>query len=217
MGGKLDSRNLLVFLAVTAVNSLPIYNGFSVKFTPTVNKEEKPKTFGALFAKIPQELPRHEQEALSQAIFSNVGLLGSGCSNQIARILHSPKTVENDANNGTSWTKFINIPIIKQPIDDYKILIAAAPPSVYIDKTDNKPLLVYIVFPNDDKHDNFKIPSIYFVHEAKGHIDVHRKKLDPVIIVDHNRTVTKLKSKEIAKFVKFRSKMMNHFNSKSNK
>ncbi|XP_045510188.1 uncharacterized protein LOC123705455 isoform X1 [Colias croceus] len=210
---------LLVVIAFTTAQSFPIYNGFSVNFTPMLNKEEvKPKTFGSLFAKIPQELPNSAQENLSQAIFSNVGYLGAGCTNQIAKILFPTKSSPNSLDNITSWTNgnFINIPILKQPVNDYKILIAAAPPNVKINKADDsRPLLVYIVFPNEDNSTDvakMSIPTVYFVNKVKGVMDMETKsRLDPVLLVDHNRTVTKLKSREIAKFVKFKNKKINHF------
>ncbi|CAF4746251.1 unnamed protein product [Pieris macdunnoughi] len=214
MCGYRERTNILVLFALTTAQSLPIYNGFSVKFSPLLNKEEiRPKTFGALFAKIPQE-PRAAQEALQRKLLSKVDVLGAGCTNQVAKILYQTPFAQNNSINSTlTESNYINIPIIQQQVEEYKILIAAAPPDVKINAFDDRPLVVYIVFPNDAFTDNVIMPKIYFVHEAKGHIDIHKKKLDPMILVDHKRKVTNLKSNEISKFVKFRNKLINHYRS----
>ncbi|CAH4038797.1 unnamed protein product [Pieris brassicae] len=213
MCGYREITNILVLFALTTAQSLPINNGFSVKFSSLLNKEEiRPKTFGALFAKIPQE-PRAAPEALKRKLLTKVDFLGAGCTNQVAKILYQTPFAENDSLNSTlTESNYIHIPIIQQPVEEYKILIAAAPPDVKINAFDDRPLIVYIVFPNDAHTDNV-MPKIYFVHEAKGHIDIHKKKLDPIILVDHKRMVTTLKSNEISKFVKFRNKLINHYRS----
>lgn len=202
--------------ALTAVRGLPIYNGFSVKFSPLLHKEEtRPKTFGALFAKIPQEA-KLGQEAQQKTLIANIDILGMGCTNQVAKIVY-PAFAQNGSYNASLMNEYyIHIPILQQPVGEYKILVAAAPPDVRINKYNDRPLVVYIVFPNDTSADNV-IPRIYFVHEAKGYIDIHNKKVDPVIIIDHKRKVTNLKSNEISKFVKFKNNLINHYRSVSYK
>lgn len=195
-------------------NSYPIHNGMSVKFHIDVGKREESKTFGALFAKVPQVLTpetAHKRKRLKKQ-FAELPNLGIGCTNQIARIVFPFKSNYNDTNTWGS-ANFINIPIIEQPFTDYKILVATAPPHLKMGD-DGKPIVIYVVFSDDstmDEAGSLKVPSIYFVNksDAKSNLDgIDKKdKFDPVIIIDSNRTVTGLNSKNVAKFVNFKNKL----------
>ncbi|KAG6449104.1 hypothetical protein O3G_MSEX005899 [Manduca sexta] len=208
----------ILYLSITSCNiqCLPISNGFTVKFNPLSVKEDvRPKSFGALFAKIPQESSPEatiRREMLSSSYIPLDPDLGPGCTNQIARIIYPYRTEFNGSMNWDN-ANVINLPIIKQSIDEYKILVAVAPPNVKIGG-ENMPTIVYIIFPEDDTNgsSSMKIPSVYFVNKGDSSINMERKQdIDPIFIVDSNRTVTGLKSREIAKFVKFRNKLINRY------
>lgn len=211
--------SLLVIVSVHQVTlSKPINNGFTLKFNPISVKEEvKHKTFGALFAKIPQEstdAANKRQEIPSKAYLAHTSELGTGCTNQIARIFFPFKS-SSENNSLFLDANYINIPIIQQPFADYKIVVATAPTDIKISGPEAKPLVVYIVFPEEDASDakSITIPSVYFIRKQSGLPDLKEKdKVDPILIVDNNRTVTGLKSKEVAKFVKFKNRFTNRFN-----
>lgn len=202
-----------------AIQSLPIENGFSIKFNPISPKEElTPKKFGALFGKIPQDFKREavvRRDILTKNFFRKVDDVPSGYTNQVAKLLF-PAEYMYDPNNTQTWANvnFLNLPIIRQPYNDYKIIVATAPPYVKLGG-DNKQTIIYVVFPEDGFTDPtaYNIPSIYFVNEKNG--KMHRVKKgpgDPIMIVDSNRTVTGLKSKEISKYVSFKNKWTNRYN-----
>ncbi|XP_028165350.1 uncharacterized protein LOC114356395 [Ostrinia furnacalis] len=216
-------RTLVALLSTVVIQSLPINNGFSVKFNPLAVKEElKLKTFGALFAKIPQEITSAEskvrREVVSKAYYPNPPDLGTGCSNQVAKVIFPAKNTNNDEDiiQPAEGLNFINLPIVKQPYDNYKILVATAPPNVKINnEEENTPLVIYVVFPGDgaDETDSINIPMIYFVNQHNGKMDFNKPgKAEPILIINSNRTVTGLKSKEIEKFVKFKNKLTKRYN-----
>lgn len=207
------------------IQSFPINNGFSVKFNPLNPKEDvKPKSFGALFAKIPQALSSEaklRRQFISKAYYPNPPELGSGCSNQVAKVVYPLKNASTDDNynelKGNENLSFINLPIVKQPFENYKILVAMAPPNVKITSEDHDPksMVIYVVFPDDGSEElsPINIPAIYFVNQKNGKMDIHKKeKAEQILIVNSNRTVTGLKSKEIEKFVKFKNKLTNRYN-----
>lgn len=211
--------SLLVIVSVNQVTlSKPINNGFTLKFNPISVKEDvKPKTFDALFAKIPQE-PKPaadiRKEILSKTYLSDSSEIGSGCTKQIMKVLFPFKS-SNKNNTLPLGTNYINLPIIQQPFEDYKIVVATAPYDVKISGPDAKPLVVYIVFPEYEESDpkSVKIPLVYFVRKQNDLPEFKKKDLvDPILIIDSNRTVTGLKSKEVAKFVKFKNKLTNRYN-----
>lgn len=197
------------------IRSPPIKSRFSVKLKPLMPKEEiKAKSFGNIFAKIPQDLNTGDmQEFLSMAILPENANLGLGSTNQIAKIMF-PTLPPTDESKTKESKNVMNIPIISQPFGDYKILVATAPKNIKLGKgEDDKPVVVYIVFSDDadDHSQSLNIPSVYFVTTPDGPLPFQKKKEDPVIVVDSNRTVTGLKSKAMAKFVKFKNKMTNRF------
>ncbi|XP_045784025.1 uncharacterized protein LOC123880128 [Maniola jurtina] len=205
---------LLILLYIKKIYSFPINNGFSVKFNPILPKEQVRTQFtGAIFAKIPQELKfGATHELLSKAVFPQGAHLGLGTSNQIAKIIFQSPSPANDSKVKED-KNFINIPIVAQPFENYKIVVATAPKNIRIGKgEDAKPVVIYIVFPEDDGDPkSFNIPSIYFITKADGPFPFHKKKEDTILLVDSNRTVTGLKSKAMAKFVKFKNKITNQF------
>lgn len=203
-------------------SSYPIHNGLSIKLNVSPIKRGEAKSFGALFAKVPQEITpgtANRREMLNKH-FSQLPHLGKGCTNQIARIVFPFKS--SDYNDTTTWGRanFINIPIIKQPFTDYKILVATAPPHLKIGD-DGKPVVIYVVFSDDstmDETGSLKVPSIYFVNKADANLNLEaidkKDKFDPVIIIDSNRTVTGFNSKHISKYVNFKNKLYNRYNYK---
>lgn len=212
-----------MIFSTVVIQSLPINNGFSVKFNPLAVKEEiKLKPFGALFARIPQELTSDEakarREVISKAYYPNPPELGAGCSNQVAKVVLPIKNSNYDENDviSSDGVNFINLPIIKQPFDNYKILVATAPPNVKMNNEDEKtPLVIYVVFPEDgtEESESINIPMIYFVNRNNGKMALNKKgKAEPIFLIDSNRTVTGLKSKEIEKFVKFKNKFTQRYN-----
>ncbi|CAH2211496.1 jg24965, partial [Pararge aegeria aegeria] len=186
----------------------------SVKFNPSLGKEEiKTQSSGGIFAKIPQELkPEATHEVLSKVVLPQDANLGMGSTNQITKIIF-PAQPPNDDSKAKENKNYINIPIIKQPFGDYNIIVATAPKNVRIGKgKDAKPVVIYVVFPDeggDPKSPN--IPSIYFVTKLEEPLPFQKKKEDPILVIDSNRTVTGLKSKAMTKFVKFKNKMTNQF------
>ncbi|XP_059062348.1 uncharacterized protein LOC131855124 [Achroia grisella] len=206
---------LVIYSTNIIIQSLPINNGFSVKFNPiSVQEEVKPKIFGALFAKISQVLtPKAalRREILAKTHSPHLPDLGTGCSNQIVKIIFPHKGEDGNYIQERVNTNFLNLPIIKQPFDTYKILIATAPPNVKMGGDDDKPMVIYIVFPEDGT-DSINIPTIYFVNNNNEKLyNDSKTSVDPIIIIDSNRTVTGLKSKEIQKYVKFKNKLANHY------
>lgn len=173
------------------------------------------KSYGAVFAKIPQEL-KHlaSNEILSPSVFPQDLDLGSGCTNQIAKLL-IPLKASHEISESKLWdgTSFIHIPIIRQPFKEYKVIVAVAPKAVRIGRGDNKkPIVVYVVFPDDNVNDikHFEMPEIYFVTKSNGTL-IKNKNADPIIIMDNNRTVTGIKSAKVTKIVKLKNKLSNLF------
>ncbi|XP_028032919.1 uncharacterized protein LOC114245109 [Bombyx mandarina] len=207
---------LVIFLFVissleTYVQTLPINNGLSVKFKPISAKEDiQPKTFGALFAKIPQDYTPEAtfRREILQAFLSQPPELGKGCTNQIAKITSCKVCNENETYTDEDKIHYINLPIVTQPFEDYKILVATSPPAMKMSY--NKPSVIYIVFP-DDSAENISalaIPKIYFVNTVDGKLNIdENEKVEPILIIDSNRTVTGIKSREISRFVRFRNKL----------
>lgn len=172
-----------------------------------------PKMFGPIFAKIPQEPTQDaalKQDILREAHFPHAVELGLGCTNQIAKVIKSCE--ENNTETRESY-KNVNLPLAnRQSFDKYKVLVALAPPMVkFGDK--NKPLIVYIVFAEDGTNgfNPINIPSVYFVNKINNEEKVP---VDPIFIIDNNRTVTGLKSKEISRYITFRNKLINIFDNK---
>ncbi|RVE41989.1 hypothetical protein evm_013364 [Chilo suppressalis] len=206
---------LLIRLSVRTC-CLPINNGFSIKFNPlAVNEENQKKSFGALFAKIPQEINvKQEKNGVSKTYDpSPPEMLGAGCTNQIAKILLPSKTSNNGQEEQTvndDKQSFIHLPLVKQPFDSYKILVATAPDNLMMDTDkDDSPLVIYVVFSEDNsKGSNPKnIPNIYFVNDNRNlSVIAKKQKADPILVIDNNRTITGLKSNDIEKYVKFRNK-----------
>ncbi|XP_023950297.1 uncharacterized protein LOC112054642 [Bicyclus anynana] len=191
------------------LRSMPINSRFNVKFSPVLEKEDI--SLGALFAKIPQDWkPGSAQKVLSKYVLPDGANLEIGSTNQIAKIILPPQssTEEPKVKENTSY---INIPIIMQPFDAYNVIVATAPKNMRLGKGENaKPVVVYVVFPDDDGDPMTpKIPSIYFITKPDEPLPFQKKKEDPVLLVDSNRTVTGLKSKAMIKFVKFHNKMTN--------
>ncbi|XP_068620021.1 uncharacterized protein [Battus philenor] len=208
---------LLCFVYIPKHESKPINNGFSLKFKPISVKEQvRPKSFGSLFAKIPQELPQflRPSEILSEAIFAHPANLANGCTNQIAKMLY-PINISQDSNETKygQGINFINIPIINQPAQEYNILVATAPKNIKLGKKkDALPTVIYVVFPGDDKLNetsDINLPAIYFVNRDEEKVDTKKEKNEPIFIVDSNRTVTGLKSKAVSKFVRFKNRLTN--------
>ncbi|XP_072930284.1 uncharacterized protein [Epargyreus clarus] len=204
------------------IKCLPINNGFSIKLNPISWKEEDiTKINDALFAKIPQELPDDViRKAFPEEMFSPSLALATGYTNEIAKILFPMQRSNNDLNDTPvpNQLNFINVPIIKQDATDYKILIVSAPQNFKLGKEETKHMLVYIVFPTDDINDPLNIPTVYFVNKSDGKLNFKSKeKVDPILIIDSNRTVTGLKSKEVSKYVKFKNKFTNRINMDGNR
>lgn len=211
----------MVILSINfAIQSFPIENGFSVKFNPISPKEElKPRNMGTMFAKIPQEFEDQQnvrrEEVLSTVLLPQKPEVPSGYTNQVAKLLFPTDYSYNRKSNNTSILlendesgfNYLNLPIVKQPYNDYKVLVATAPPNVHLGG-DNKQTLIYVVFPEDGSSDTgvYNVPVVYFIRGTGK-----KELVDPILVVDSNRTVTGIKSKEIEKFVKFKNKLSNHF------
>ncbi|CAH0716380.1 unnamed protein product, partial [Brenthis ino] len=173
------------------------------------------KSYGTLFAKIPQEFKHLVSNGiLSPSVFPQDLDLGSGCTNQIAKLI-IPLKASHEISESKLWdgTSFIHIPIIRQPFKEYKVLVAVAPKAVRIGSIDNKkPIVVYVVFPDDDVKDikHFEMPEIYFVAKSNEAL-IKNKNADPIIVMGSNRTVTGIKSAKMMKIVKLKNKLTNLF------
>lgn len=211
---------LVIFSTNFAIQSYPIENGFSVKFNPISPKEElRPRKFGALFVKIPQEFKQQEDERRETLIKAHLPQQDTtaGYSNQVAKLLFPRRVIYTTDNNNSSkqWASdvnFLNLPVLRQPYDNYKIIVAAAPPNMRL-TGDNKRTIIYVVFPDDGSSESgeYSIPTVYFVNERRGKSPREKKETpEPIIIIDSNRTVTGIKSKEISKYVKFNNKWTSH-------
>lgn len=203
------------------IESLPIKNGFSIKFKPISTKEEfRPRTFGALFAKISQDFSPDtdlRRELLSKTLSSPTMGLGTGCTNQVARIIFPYRYFQTKTNDTTfvNSLNFGNLPKIKPLLRDYKILVATAPPHIKMGRGDDaKKIIIYIVFPDSTEDptgdNNLKIPEVYFV-TRQDVTDVRKERLEPLLLINNNRTVTGLRSKHVAKSLIFKNKRLNHY------
>lgn len=202
--------------------SLPLHNGFNLKFGPISNKEEvNPKEFGNPLARIPQEFTEdaEQRRKILKSLNPASSNFGTGCTNQLGRIIFPYHHDKRSFNDTQTWDKanFINLPFIKQPYNDYKIIVATAPPHIKMGRgNDAKPMVIYVVFSDDgdgaiDEPGSLNIPSIYFVNKPGGvFLDIDKKeKVEPLIIIDNNRMVTGLRSKNVAKKVNIKKKIIN--------
>lgn len=200
---------MLVIVSVNQVTlSRPLNNGLSVKFKQFSMKQErnKPKTFSTLFAENSQDADVDaQQNVISTPYFAHIPELANGCTNQMAKILF-PIIHRNE----TSSQDYINIPVVEQPFRDYKIVVATAPSHIKIAGPDAKPVVVYVVFPEEEPSGSqtMNVPTVYFVTKKgitrKG---MKRENVEPILIIDSNRTVTGIKSKEVAKYIKFKKQL----------
>ncbi|XP_075991163.1 uncharacterized protein LOC142986530 [Anticarsia gemmatalis] len=209
--------NVTIFLA----QCFPIENGFTLKLNPISQREDlKPKDLGKLFAKVPQDGKKgdkNQKDVFNKVFFPRSFDLGAGHTNQVAKLL-APGHLGTDYNVTKMYSmNFLNLPMIKQPFTDYKVIVAAAPPNVNLASSDEmKKTVVYIVFPDDGSKDQevSVMPKVYFVNENSIQLKNLRDQamIDPILVIDSNRTVTGLKSKEIAKFLRFSNKLTKRFN-----
>ncbi|XP_064076550.1 uncharacterized protein LOC135194675 [Vanessa tameamea] len=191
--------------------AIPINNGLIVKFNAVSTKEEKQsKTYGAVLTKTSQDFkPEANSEIHSQEIYPQATEFGTGSTNQIAKILFPSRAYRFNESKSQADTNFIKIPIIEQHVRDYKVIVANAPKNFRIGSgPDSLPIVIYIVFPNDEPEElSFGMPAIYFVKKFNG-LPLHKNdNVDPLFIIDTNRTVTGLKSTEIFKYVKFKNQL----------
>ncbi|CAH2103211.1 unnamed protein product [Euphydryas editha] len=204
---------ITILILIVFVIATPINNGLIVKINPVYPKEEvKAKSFNAT-NKNPQELKSKVNNGIiSQAIFPKAVNSETSCTNQVTKILF-PSRAEFDDSELWVNKNFINIPIIEEKVNDYTIIVAKAPKKFRIGRGHKAmPVIVYIVFPNDDPEDlSIKMPLIYFVTEADRLFLDKNHKFDPVIMINSNRTTTGLKSNNVFKFVKFKNKLRNSF------
>lgn len=202
------------------IQSFPIDNGFTIKLKPMSAKQDvKAKNSGTVFVNPQQEVKLHEEQNMWD-VWNKSFLSQTATENDKAKLEASPKA--ESENEGAEISQhhrmnYLNLPVISQPYNDYKVLVAAAPPNINIGSgAEKKKMLVYVVFPDDEPNENVNfedIPKIYFVHESSGKRKILKKmETDPILIVDNNRTVTGLKSKEVPKFVRFKNKLTNRFN-----
>ncbi|KAI8430814.1 hypothetical protein MSG28_000969 [Choristoneura fumiferana] len=175
-----------------------------VQFNPVPKEEPDPK----VPAQLAKETTTERIETLP-SIF-NAAKLSIG-TNQKGKLIYAPKSPTQDKSQDAIFSEglknFISLPIIAQPYENYKILIATAPPQIRLYGEKAEPVVIYVVFTDDDSRATKapNIPSIYFVNKHDGLLDRTKKeKAFPLFIVDNNRTVTGLRSKEIAKYVSFK-------------
>lgn len=170
--------------------------------------------FGNYLGKIPQDVTVNRsvrQEILAKAFFPQLHGLCQGCSNQIAKFLY-PLKQKPEMNSDWSTGNFISLPVLKQPYDRYKMLVVTAPENIQYSED---PMVIYVILPDDLQGIN-RVPKIYFVHSKSGKIDITSTKTEPVLMINNNRTVTGIKSKEMSKYIKFRSKFANKLFNKNN-
>ncbi|KAG7313347.1 hypothetical protein JYU34_000462 [Plutella xylostella] len=191
-------------LSTTYLHCVPLNakENLDVNLLDTLDKK-KPNSLRMLFAKIPQDLPSEDnriRELVADLPNSPEYTLGS--TNQIGKILYSKKHKAEEEFNDRAT---LHLPLFRQPYSDYKILVVSAPPDIrMMSKNGSDPMVLYVVFPEDS--DNYtmelsQMPTIYFVSSRPRSSKVSS---EPIIIVDNNRTVTGIKSTEVARFVRFR-------------
>ncbi|CAB3225343.1 unnamed protein product [Arctia plantaginis] len=213
---------LIVYIMVCVIQTLPIENGFTVRFNPISSREDfRTKKIGRIFLKLQEDTEKQLQDTkryLFTKTFSPEPTAPLKHTTQVNE-LSTPSKTSWEYNEAETWANsnlnFLNLPVISQPYADYKILVATAPPNLILGSgADRKRMIVYVVFPNDGSGDSEldEIPRIYFVNENSIKKKPKKDADEPIIIVDSNRTVTGLKSKEIEKFLKFRNKLTNRFN-----
>lgn len=194
------------------VRGKAIHNAINLRLNPIFVEEENLAAHGqgGVFAKIPAEtlpLSEYKQDFLSQSYISNTPKF-SISTKRIAKVLFLDKPF-NMSETTENYDHFLKIPIISQPFSDYKLVVATAPWNMRISGSDSKPVVIYYVFPEDDNEPtSVNIPEIYFVKKGSEPKDINKKdKFDPLILVDHNRTVTGLKSKTVSKFIKIKNRL----------
>ncbi|XP_045458255.1 uncharacterized protein LOC123668567, partial [Melitaea cinxia] len=200
---------IVVLIPILFVTATPINNGLVLKINPVYPKEEiKAKSIDTSLTKNRQDLKATVNNRLiSEAIFPKTVDTETSCTNRVTKILFPPGDEFNDSESGLN-INFINIPIVEQQVQDYTIIVAKAPKKFKIGREHEAlPVIVYIVFPNDDPENmSIKIPLIYFVTESEQLNLNEKDKLDPIILINSNRTTTGLKSNNVFKFVKFKNK-----------
>lgn len=204
---------IVLLIPILFVTATPINNGLVLKINPGYPKEEvRTKSMDSNLTKNRQDLKANDR-IISEAIFPKTVDTETSCTNRVTKILFPSRDEFNDSESGLN-INFINIPIIEEQVQDYTIIAAKAPKKFKIGRDHEAlPVIVYIVFPNDDPDNmSIKIPLIYFVTEPERlHLN-EKDKLDPVIMINSNRTTTGLKSNNVFKFVKFKNKLKNSFN-----
>ncbi|CAH0703509.1 unnamed protein product [Spodoptera exigua] len=207
---------LVIFSTNFAIQSYPIENGFSVKYNPNYPKEDlRVKKPVAIFGKNPQEFKQQEygrRETVTEAPDKQDDM-ATGYSNLLAKLMFPRRLIyttdsKNSSHKLLNEVDLFNLPVVRQPYANYTVIVAAAPPNMHLDG-DNKRTIIYIVFPDNGSSDSgkYSIPAVYFVKERSGKNRREKKELaEPIIIIDSNRTVTGIKSKEISKYLKFNNK-----------
>lgn len=206
---------IVLLIPILFVTATPINNGLVLKINPGYPKEEvRTKSIDTSLTKNRQDLKaKVNNRIISEAIFPKTVDTETSCTNRVTKILFPSRDEFNDSESGLN-INFINIPIIEEQVQDYTIIVAKAPKKFKIGRDHEAlPVIVYIVFPNDDPENmSIKIPLIYFVTETERlHLN-EKDKLDPVIMINSNRTTTGLKSNNVFKFVKFKNKLKKSFN-----
>lgn len=166
-----------------------------------ITRLSKPR---GIFAKIPQDIAPDDSNIGSLiSEVPNAPDLGLGYSNQIAKLNNFPFSFDKPLSTNDDM---FNLPLTTQPFDKYKLLVVTAPQEVLMSDPGGSPWVIYIVYPQDYTPGNLSLPTIYFVNKLP---DINDRKLneEPIFVIDPNRKVTGLKSNDIEKFIKFKSKL----------
>ncbi|XP_060809674.1 uncharacterized protein LOC132903957 [Amyelois transitella] len=200
----MDSFDLKTLLLVTIYASKILMYPMKMRVPPysaLFSEDEKQKSLSAAL------LSKFEQNSLKNHLDA------PGCPHGLSRIMFPLKFHYDDNLLGRGLEDRVNIvdlPAVKQPYQNYKVLVATAPAGLELDDEDSKALTLYVVFDSDNEHNPMNLPAVYFVKKRPG-ASPRDNIRDPIFVVDSNRTVTNLRSKEIQKFLKFRNKLTNRF------
>ncbi|XP_061704742.1 uncharacterized protein LOC133516043 [Cydia pomonella] len=208
---KMETIKILI-LAMASIMNITQSTPFNIKHFTKGNylfsKGNPLESMSAFFFKlIPERPTRAAQKQLNASLPAHKAVKADFAIETVKPMLHNKAGCKH-ADYLTKFSYSINVPVM-HPFEKYKIIVVTAPPYIKLSAGDTEPLVVYMIF-NDDTTDDSRTPSmpeVYFLTQQNGPVDNSMKmKNDQIWIVNSNRTVTGLKSKDIAKFVSFRKK-----------
>ncbi|XP_063547112.1 uncharacterized protein LOC134754707 [Cydia strobilella] len=207
---KMETIKILILAMASVMHitqSRPLNVKHSTKGNYHFSKGNPLESMSAFFFKlIPERTTRTAQKRLNASLPAHKAVKADFAIESVKPMLHNKADCKH-ADYLTQFSHSINVPVM-HPFEKYKIIVVTAPPYIKLSARDTDPLVIYMIF-NDTTDDSGtpSMPEVYFLNQQNGPVDDStKKKNDQIWIVNNNRTVTGLKSKDITKFVSFRKK-----------